>query len=257
MADVDWAWRSPYSTLLIALGVGAAGAGCSPSIGSSCVVSTDCSAQGDRICDTAEPGGYCTVINCGSGTCPDNAVCVEFGPSASGCPYSDYAAPGRFAMSFCMQACSSDSNCRDGYVCRDPRQPPWSAAVLDNNVGQRICIAPSTVGPGEPVTSSQAGSVCSPPLPTLDAAVEESSTGDAAMNAMTDAVASDAETSDGAISDGNLADAEAGGDSSVSDSALDDSSADGPGVNDATLGDGGPSDATLIDAEAFDALAGG
>ena len=39
-------------------------AGCSAEIGDDCSNSTDCSSTGDRLCDTTQPGGYCTLFNC-------------------------------------------------------------------------------------------------------------------------------------------------------------------------------------------------
>src|SRR5208283_3625811 len=70
-------------------------AGCTPAIGDRCTLSTDCSVQGTRICDTTQPNGYCTIIPCTGNSCPDNAACVEIGASVPDCPYDDYAAPSR------------------------------------------------------------------------------------------------------------------------------------------------------------------
>src|SRR5436190_23330379 len=54
-----------------------AGAG-DAEIGDDCSLSSDCSPQGDRICDVSSPGGYCTIIGCDFDTCPGEAVCVRF-----------------------------------------------------------------------------------------------------------------------------------------------------------------------------------
>ena len=94
--------------------------GCTPHIGDSCTVSTDCSAAGDRLCDVTQPGGYCTVFNCEPDTCPDNAICVNFGAAFSpvnGCMASQGNSP--YERSFCMAACNSDGDCRGGYICQD------------------------------------------------------------------------------------------------------------------------------------------
>ena len=64
------AWVFPLATLLVS-------AGCAPKIGKSCTSSTDCSQLGDRLCDTTQPDGYCTIFNCEPDTCPE-AVCVGF-----------------------------------------------------------------------------------------------------------------------------------------------------------------------------------
>lgn len=84
-----------------------AAVGCAPQIGDSCSSSVDCSVNGDRICDRAQPGGYCTVASCEEGTCPDESVCVEFRPE-----------PARLSSSWCMAPCDEDGDCRDGYDCR-------------------------------------------------------------------------------------------------------------------------------------------
>src|ERR1700760_4201839 len=57
--------------------------GCTPHIGDSCTISTNCSAQGDRLCDITQPGGYCTEFNCEPDSCPDDAICVNFGAALS------------------------------------------------------------------------------------------------------------------------------------------------------------------------------
>ena len=77
--------------------------GCAPGIGDSCSVSADCSVNGDRICDTAQPNGYCTVRGCDPDTCPDSALCVEWRFD-----------PPRTAETWCMQSCSNDGDCRRG-----------------------------------------------------------------------------------------------------------------------------------------------
>jgi hypothetical protein len=83
-------------------------AACAPVIGDSCNDSVDCSVNGDRICDNAQPGGYCTIQSCEADTCPDNAVCVRFRPT-----------PSRLAQAWCMKVCKQDGACRgqEGYSC--------------------------------------------------------------------------------------------------------------------------------------------
>lgn len=89
------------------LGAALAGGGCAPAIGDSCSSSVDCSVNGDRICDRAQPGGYCTVADCEMGTCPEENICVQFRPE-----------PERLARSWCMAPCEEDGDCREGYACR-------------------------------------------------------------------------------------------------------------------------------------------
>jgi hypothetical protein len=82
--------------------------GCAPVIGDSCGDSVDCSVNGDRVCDNAQPAGYCSISGCEADTCPDDAVCVRFRP-----------APSRLAQTWCMKVCEQSSDCReeDGYSC--------------------------------------------------------------------------------------------------------------------------------------------
>lgn len=82
---------------------------CRPQIGDDCFNAVDCSPDGraGRTCDPASPGGYCTISDCRSNSCPDEASCVAF-------------RDGDFT--FCMAACSSNEECRtdDGYSCLSP-----------------------------------------------------------------------------------------------------------------------------------------
>jgi hypothetical protein len=105
-------------------------AGCSPTIGDTCGVSTDCDINGTRICDLAQPGGYCTIRGCDVGTCPDGeASCIQF-----------RADEPRLADSFCMAVCDSDGDCRrdEGYRCVEAAEV--AAVVLDGST--RFCAIP-------------------------------------------------------------------------------------------------------------------
>src|SRR5262245_28782560 len=106
-----------HSAAVVVLTIGAWG--CTPGIGDSCKLSTDCSALGDRLCDTSQPDGYCTVFNCDPGGCPSEASCVEFHPTSE-----------RFSRRFCVRHCDSPSDCRAGYVCIDPAAR--DGRVIDN-----------------------------------------------------------------------------------------------------------------------------
>src|SRR5687768_17386078 len=74
-------WLAPMALL-------AAATGCAPEIGDDCTTSIDCSQLGDRLCDTSQPDGYCTIFNCEPDQCPEEAVCIAFGfdidPACSG-----------------------------------------------------------------------------------------------------------------------------------------------------------------------------
>lgn len=117
-------------------------AGCTPQIGDKCVLSTDCSTRGDRLCDTSQPEGYCTQFNCAKNSCPDEAACVLFSSAVPGCTYDDRAGQygSRAARSFCVAQCSSDSDCRSGYVCADPKAAPWDGLIQDDDQSKRTCL---------------------------------------------------------------------------------------------------------------------
>lgn len=148
-------------------------AACTPEIGDKCQVSTDCSVRGDRLCDTSQPGGYCTQLNCGGNGCADEASCVLFDAALPGCAYSDRAGPfgSRVARSFCMAKCESNDDCRSGYVCADPRTPPWNAVILDDDQGKRSCLALAVEdedASAPPANAPVCGPVA-PPVPAIDA----------------------------------------------------------------------------------------
>lgn len=50
--------------LAVALVVGGLAAGCGHKVGDACTTNVDCSPLGDRFCDVAAPGGYCTIEGC-------------------------------------------------------------------------------------------------------------------------------------------------------------------------------------------------
>jgi hypothetical protein len=211
--------------------------GCAPKIGDKCVLSTDCSQQGTLVCDTSQPAGYCTQLNCTNGSCPNDAVCVEFQSSVPGCGYNDYQSPSRTGRTFCMAHCSDPSDCRqsEGYTCAQPTLPPWNAAILDNNQAQSVCI----VAPGllNDASASPDAAVCMS-FEEGDAgpSVEPDAGGDAAEaggEGGTDAGADAADAADGAELDGGV---DAGFDATLDaaldatlDAPTDGGSADAPG----------------------------
>ena len=152
----------------LALALLSALAGCTPEIGDKCQVSTDCSIRGDRLCDTSQPGGYCTQLNCQANTCADEASCVLFNSALPGCGYDDRA--GRFgsrvARSFCAAQCESNGDCRDGYVCADPTSYPWNAVILDGNQSKRSCLPVPLEGQDGGAPDGGAP-VCKPTAPNM------------------------------------------------------------------------------------------
>ena len=139
----------------VVLGVTAAAA-CAPAIGDDCELSTDCSQLGDRLCDTTQPGGYCTIFNCEPDTCPD-AMCVGFNFKLDpACGAADDGRWGRFERTFCMAPCDQTDDCRDGYVCLPPSAR--NGRIVDNEpLATQVCVplvsidlptATSTATPG-------------------------------------------------------------------------------------------------------------
>lgn len=133
-------WDSVAPEVILALSFALALAGCTPEIGDQCTVSTDCSVRGERLCDTSQPGGYCTVFNCRGNICPDEAACLMFYAAVPGCGYSDRTGSARTARTFCAAQCESDGDCRGGYVCANPTDAPWNAVILDDNQIKRVCV---------------------------------------------------------------------------------------------------------------------
>ena len=125
--------------------------GCAPAIGDSCQNSTDCSANGDRICDTAQPGGYCTIIGCDPDSCPGTHVCVEW-----------RFEPSRTAVTYCMRNCNKCG--RTGYECvntdddrlQDDNGEPIARVIDSDRRNARFCAAVSTIsGSGTPLMSEE------------------------------------------------------------------------------------------------------
>lgn len=184
---------SPRSVVKVAcfLALGlilAALSGCKPEIGDKCLLSTDCSQTGDRLCDTSQPDGYCTVFNCSTNSCPDEAACVAFRANVPGCSTNDRGVA-RSLRSFCVAACEGNSDCRSDYICDDPRTDPWFGVVMDDAQNRRVClVAASGLAPAPAATEAP---VCASAAPevngdagAVDASVEA---GDADADSSADA----------------------------------------------------------------------
>jgi hypothetical protein len=106
---------------------------CGHEIGDSCNLSSECDPSGGRICDTASPGGYCTIIGCDN-DCPDGSMCIRFfavGETNLPCSTSDdctddelctlggSCVPRLAEVRYCMKTCGNNGDCRDDYECRD------------------------------------------------------------------------------------------------------------------------------------------
>jgi hypothetical protein len=126
--------------LILSLALGLLALGCGKEIGDACVIPSDCSPNGDRQCDVASSGGYCTIQGCDYDTCPEEAACIKFftgnfsnrtcNPATEDrgsddcsldelCAFGGNCVPRSSEVRFCMKTCDSDDDCRDGYECRD------------------------------------------------------------------------------------------------------------------------------------------
>jgi hypothetical protein len=116
---------------------------CAPRVGDKCSISTDCSPNGDRLCDTTQPGGYCTVFNCEPDGCPEESVCVVF--SERTCPGNPQSV--RFQRTFCMELCKANNDCRSGYTCLDTTNDPASQVIDFHPARRTICTVPPAMTP--------------------------------------------------------------------------------------------------------------
>jgi hypothetical protein len=179
--------------LLVALGGAAA---CQPRTGDKCRTSTDCSSRGDRVCDTSQPEGYCTVFNCLGGGCADKGggACVAIDVRVPGCAYDDRRSPARTARSLCLATCEDDADCRRDevygyeYECVLPEERGGVSLeqVKAGEAPKKVCLLRGYVMPalgdaGEPP-------VCRPVAPDAGASSEGGADADAAgaVDAATD-----------------------------------------------------------------------
>jgi hypothetical protein len=134
--------------------------GCQQKIGDGCSLGTDCSTSGDRSCDTTLPGGYCTMANCEPDSCPSEAACIAFMLSPSAVLECATGSDSREVRTYCMRTCSSNSDCRNGYVCVDLNQPNngWSAQRIDrSSTDGRVCVIAYTATSTYSVASDGSG----------------------------------------------------------------------------------------------------
>lgn len=67
-----------------------------------------------------------------------------------------------------MAQCQTDSDCRSGYVCADPRTFPWNAVILDDDQGKRSCLPVPLEGQDAGTVGAAPGApVCGPAAPQL------------------------------------------------------------------------------------------
>jgi hypothetical protein len=179
--------------------------GCSPKIGDKCTVSTDCSVNGDRLCDSTEPSGYCTVFNCEPNACPDDSLCVAFTEPTCSSPAQSV----RFTRTFCMATCESDGDCRAGYLCLDVTNDEVRQVLDINPSTRRICaVAPRSASMAEASTSDSEPAICN----AFDGSFSESSVTQSDAGDAGDSSTRDATPIDGDVDAAGEASTSAGGD---------------------------------------------
>jgi hypothetical protein len=145
-------------------------AGCGTQIGDSCIVSSDCALDGTRTCDISLLSGYCTILGCDYDTCPGEAACIRFFDGGFTnrpcnfatenittddcsvdelCSLENLCVPRSAEQRFCMKKCNSNSDCRDGYECRD-------LELMEAHGGEPV------LAPGSVVDESTAPKFCGP-----------------------------------------------------------------------------------------------
>ncbi len=140
--------------------------GCQPEIGDPCVSSLDCSAQGDRLCDTSQPEGYCTVFNCEPDACPEQSMCLGFGLELDPACTTESVDPRwpRFQRTFCLRACETDEDCRDGYACLAPLDRRAQSIDVENELAaSKACFRATAAPVDEP--SGDSPPACYPDAP--------------------------------------------------------------------------------------------
>lgn len=168
--------------------------GCGRQIGSPCVLSTDCSALSDRICDYTQPDGYCTVFNCEPDTCPDGTACVGFDAqldAACGTELNKIRAA-RFERTFCVKPCQRDGDCRSQYQCVSPEERSADIVDLKNASGvaytastksqQKVCMVRKASGASsskDAIPACFPGDAGAPPPTSSTTSSSTSSTGGA------------------------------------------------------------------------------
>jgi hypothetical protein len=163
-------------------------AGCSHNIGDGCSNNVDCDPTGLRFCDTASPGGYCTIDGCdintsGSDTCPGNSVCIRFftpisdEPCLSTAKYPDNGCPS------IEDRCVCDSSNKDGTCMSPPPDPTTMMSLPDGHCApasserrwcQARCSSDGDCRAGYQCRST--GTMGAQPLPLIDMGVGMPST---------------------------------------------------------------------------------
>ena len=95
-------------------------------------------------------------------------------PAVPGCPYDDYESPARTGADDVPRAVPQGLRLppSEGYVCADPRQPPWNGVIVDDDQAQLVCIQLPDYNDGGGYATSADAAVCQatgPTVPAIDA----------------------------------------------------------------------------------------
>src|SRR6185503_2465887 len=133
-----------------------------PKIGDHCTTSLDCSQTGQRLCDTTQPDGYCTVFNCEPDTCPDTTACVAFNNTIDpACGTANDGANPRFERTFCMAPCNETSDCRQGYECASASKR-GGLAIDVLHPHDKVCLVKIAGQEGATASGGAVPDICNP-----------------------------------------------------------------------------------------------
>ena len=116
-------------------------------VGEACTAASQCQGGAGSTCWPAPdyPGGYCTVQGCDTAGCPGDASCWNF----------------QQGESFCLDNCTGDTDCRDGYIC-DGDDTCWPDCTTTGCSAGLECLSNGHCGDQPPCTANScgAGLVC-------------------------------------------------------------------------------------------------
>jgi hypothetical protein len=133
--------------------------GCGRKIGDECRDAYECNNEDNtRSCDLSQPNGYCTIEGCDELSCPKEARCVRFFPSAeflnkkcdptkspNACDAQEVCvqlggegrcAPRSTEKRTCMLKCDNDGDCREEYSCQSTGVR--NSLALTPNPGEQV-----------------------------------------------------------------------------------------------------------------------
>ena len=124
-----------------------AGAGKGGALGSACTANSDCTNANGKcvtsLCILPIPGGYCSAHCTNDRQCGTNGACPFAGAVGLAKAFLPDAGALADSASVCVKKCTSDADCRTGYVCQALPQIPL---ILTSKA--KFCIPPINLGDG-------------------------------------------------------------------------------------------------------------